>query len=606
MGGSPKNSRDNEGNTGKFGVGFKSVYLVCDRPKVVSDAIDFEIIGGFYPRPIGERFKDEILKSIPQHFKRTTIIRLDLNENFIENKNFLNDFKENAPYLPLFGLAIDEVTLKAESGNQTYKFDPFKGFGPTQKFCAGNILENSNTWKVIAHFRLGKSAKLLLEIREKKFCKINKASNIWVTVPTDERLGLGFILNAPFNLDIGRAKLHRDKARNQKIVDGFRKDFKDGLLELWKYAKKEKLESNYEFWNSLWELFGPNLVQRFRSDEDQSGLDLIELLLWGDNQATGYGWFISEKRVVPNGIESNPKLLKKGEVEYKICSKLAEHLETIKEWGHLNKILSTSVSQNVERILSRFLVQDFSPQFFGLNELVSEDPVWFNGKQANKADAERLGSLFTEQLIGKYDVVYSENNPWKETQKTLSQIRFQSKANQWKDPKELLFSSQSKEDTYTNIETLLCRFAPDEVLLCDEITTSEHAITFFKTCRDEFKCPKESTILNWCSNFSSVSTKTEFLKFLIFNSKLTDSICHRIATNDHIPDWLIKEDLFKFIFKSSILSDREKAVIIGKLFPETLNNLYTDEEDGEPEDEEDHYREHHFTNSGEYIHLILK
>ena len=149
--------------------------------------------------------------------------------------------------MPLFGLAINEVTLKTEIENQTYKFDPFKGFDPNQKFCAGTISQNSNNWKEIAYFKFGESAKLLLEIREKKFCKIKKVSSIWVTVPTDERLGLGFILNAPFNLDIGRAKLHRDKIQNQKIVDGFTKDFEQGLMELWEYAEKEKLVSNYEF-----------------------------------------------------------------------------------------------------------------------------------------------------------------------------------------------------------------------------------------------------------------------------------------------------------------------------------------------------------------------
>ena len=132
--------------------------------------------------------------------------------------------------------------------------------------------------------------------------------------------------------------------------------------------------------------------------------DLIELFSWGDDQATGYGWFISEKNIIPNGIESNPRLLKKDEVAYKICSKLSDHLETIKGWNHLKDILDTSVSQKTERILNRFLKNESSPQFFGLNELILEDPVWKNRKEANNLNAERLGSLFTEALIEKHDL----------------------------------------------------------------------------------------------------------------------------------------------------------------------------------------------------------
>ena len=189
-------------------------------------------------------------------------------------------------------------------------------------------------------------------------------------------------------MDIGRASLHRDRSLNDKVIQDMAADFNKGLLELWQHTENENIHTDYELWNSLWSLFAANLKNQFRDDEDQSGLDLIELLLWGDNQTMGYGWFIGEKRVLPNGIESNPKLLKKEEVAYKICSKLSDHLETIKGWDHLRGILDTSVSQKIERILNRFLKIDSSPLTFGLNELIFEDPVWKNRKEADKLNAK--------------------------------------------------------------------------------------------------------------------------------------------------------------------------------------------------------------------------
>ena len=42
--------------TGKFGLGFKTVYLVCDRPQILSGRLSFDIIGGMYPRRLVEAY----------------------------------------------------------------------------------------------------------------------------------------------------------------------------------------------------------------------------------------------------------------------------------------------------------------------------------------------------------------------------------------------------------------------------------------------------------------------------------------------------------------------------------------------------------------------
>lgn len=37
-------------STGRFGLGFKSVYLVTDRPRITVPLLSFEIVGGLLPR----------------------------------------------------------------------------------------------------------------------------------------------------------------------------------------------------------------------------------------------------------------------------------------------------------------------------------------------------------------------------------------------------------------------------------------------------------------------------------------------------------------------------------------------------------------------------
>lgn len=44
---------DDETVTGRFGLGFKSVFLVCDKPRIVSGDLQVEICGGILPKSPG-------------------------------------------------------------------------------------------------------------------------------------------------------------------------------------------------------------------------------------------------------------------------------------------------------------------------------------------------------------------------------------------------------------------------------------------------------------------------------------------------------------------------------------------------------------------------
>ena len=57
-------SQSTETVTGKFGLGFKSVFLVASKPRVASGQLGFEVVGGFFPKQLtGNRLtelKDQI------------------------------------------------------------------------------------------------------------------------------------------------------------------------------------------------------------------------------------------------------------------------------------------------------------------------------------------------------------------------------------------------------------------------------------------------------------------------------------------------------------------------------------------------------------------
>jgi len=603
---SAKNIEANNNTTGKFGVGFKSVYLICDKPKIISDGIDFEIVCGFYPRKLDVSEKDILENQLPGSDKGRTAVILEKSKISPPDPNLFTQFLNCAPFLPVFAKAIDEVSINNIDG-ENFSFQYRRRPESLHYFHIGDILENNIKYRSISFFKLGEFGKLLVQFDGKIFSPIPDTPTFWVTVPTDVKLGLGFLLNGQFHLDIGRASLHRDKTLNEQLTRDMQDDFKKGLNELWEYTEKKAISPDYEFWNSLWSLFAIGLLDRLRNDEEQPGLELIKLLLWGNSQDNGYGWFIREKKVIPNGIESNPRLLKKDEVKYNICSKLYEYLPIINDWDHLESTLHNSVSKEVDKILMEFSSDEFETVLFDLDQLIKFDPSWIN-KKADINNAVRLGSLFTEELKRDYNLVYSENNPWERIQNDLSKIRFLSKDNNWENPKELFVSEDFNEENKSNLETHICSFAPSNFLLCDQITSNANALNFFKICRDGFNCPSEDTILDWCTKFSSTNTKTAFLKFLTLSYKVPESICNQIAENKHIADWLKKEKLLHFILEISTLTEREKWIVIGKIFPEEITKFYGEESGssgGESEDNDDHYRDETIPNSDEYLRSLL-
>ena len=83
---SAKNINANNNATGKLGVGFKSVYPICDKPKIISDGIDFEIVCGFYPRKLDSSEKDTLENQLLARRKEELLLFLKNLQSLLLNK----------------------------------------------------------------------------------------------------------------------------------------------------------------------------------------------------------------------------------------------------------------------------------------------------------------------------------------------------------------------------------------------------------------------------------------------------------------------------------------------------------------------------------------
>ena len=105
--------------TGKFGLGFKSVLLACDRPLLSSGNLQVEILGGILPKQLS---RDEaqplrqLLGSYGAGTKSTgTLVQMRQVTPDVAQK-ILAEFFRTAGYLCAFGLSIREITYVDESG----------------------------------------------------------------------------------------------------------------------------------------------------------------------------------------------------------------------------------------------------------------------------------------------------------------------------------------------------------------------------------------------------------------------------------------------------------------------------------------------------------
>ena len=98
--------------TGKFGLGFKSVYFLTDRPEIWSAPLRFTVIGGIYP----DNVRSDVLHldSVAEEFfpggkHSGTVFHLPLGDNYGEANDLVTEFYNQAVWFLLFSKRITQI-----------------------------------------------------------------------------------------------------------------------------------------------------------------------------------------------------------------------------------------------------------------------------------------------------------------------------------------------------------------------------------------------------------------------------------------------------------------------------------------------------------------
>jgi hypothetical protein len=222
---------DDHNVTGKFGLGFKSVHLICKEPLVFSNRIAFRIVGGLLPSPLS-RNSNVTIKTPEDRLRDSLELKLQQ-----QNQNIFDGTAISLKIDPSLNIYLDDIVQEFERlvgillifAKEIKQFKYIKGNNQSLTIWNPiNLLSSSSIQ--IGEVKIGvfTTNALCLTLSNGKFVITldkkegqlraslpNDIANIWVTAPTQEKFRLKFIINASFDINTGRSEVLTNQKNNE-------------------------------------------------------------------------------------------------------------------------------------------------------------------------------------------------------------------------------------------------------------------------------------------------------------------------------------------------------------------------------------------------------
>ena len=518
---------DSEGTaTGKFGLGFKSVFLVTSKPRVASGRLGFEAVGGFFPRQLTgsslRKLQDQI-EECQNDGKEGTIVSIQAEK--CSAQEFLKEFRDVAHFIPVFAKRIRRCEWITNGQTESWEWND-RPLTQSKRVCVGELQPGPDgQWgrQTVMVFRASQGDLLLKLGAQGKVKLVETVPTIWVTVPTKEECDLGFIVNGEFDLDVGRAQLARGSQKNTTVADSIGRDVGNMLIELFDKADRHwddfcdnlkfvRGADQYQFWHSLWCLFSKVTPERSMNDGDAS--QLLRRILWKGSEH-GMGRLFQQRSAVPSGLWGDHKTLtKRNEIKFKTVGVL--DTESVfcqaSQWSQFRQQIEpghvVSDKEIASVMMSLLPDENESVQEIRLQDLVQWDLGSSNC--VNPEQASQFGSLITREFLNELNIGNSDQRrEYTELTAFLSNVRFQAYDGVFHEAQNLLTKDKGAEN---RDEPLRAAFAPDNRLLADDYTGS--ALIFFKACRSRLNAPFES-LVEWAAAASDLQKRQAVLQYIV-------------------------------------------------------------------------------------------
>lgn len=537
-----------QGLTGKFGIGFKSVLLACDRPRILSGRLALEIVAGILPQPWPKAHAAR--NALTRHAGPTrlpgTLIELPGVKGTVRAK-VLARFEGLTGVLCAFGQAIRSIEIHRRSLVQ----DPGRVTWEPEELCSGVEFARlcvAGDWgqETGAICLRSEHGALLLALGPDGFRPLpDEVPTLWVTAPTKAQARLGFAVNGRFEINTARAELKGDSDSNSILAGQIGTASGESLGTLFNHscadwaAVRERLGlaadlNLHDFWHSLW----VGLTGRWfgRQSDAVTALvrELVRALLRRLSDQPGS---------VPNGLaEPLQSLTSTCEVHYELAKELAAPpvLAVLGSWGRFTATYPAGslVAPDIGAILKHADLAH--PVSLGLAALVAVlDPP-----RVEPGDAMLLGALL---------LLTEENEDWrsKGVQKRLGRLQFRTGDDGWATAGSLLANGVEQIEPD---EVLRFALAPlDRRLHRDYCVTKDDeapALTLFLRCRERLQAPAD-VLAQWILAACNAEGQHAALVYLA-DGELGEPVAERVRGLD----WL--QGVFQYPSILAQLSEEQR------------------------------------------------
>lgn len=536
--------------TGKFGLGFKSVHLVSSEVFISSDFLNVRIAGGMVPSswPNGAGLSQaKAREGLP-----ATVIELHRDREVSDSEwHAVGDAVASSLPWPLaFTKSIRHLEWQEGGRITPYGLEsfPIPGCGAV-RFIVG---ENERALR----FDLGEDFTLLLELGTdgpKPFAK--SLLRLWCLTPLQESLPAGWLLNGPFQVDPGRNGLSGSPQQKAEQFERLGRRLGDVLLSLYDAASGNWSEfrttirlgddhpdewQGSRFWRALFDVLSLDLEN--------------ELTQWLHSGGTGYAALAGQKPVIPTGLAAPfDQPVCAIEVKYNASQALADTtlLRQVSSWPSMQNLEGSIVSHDVAETLRQFKLAYAVPMT--LSSLLERELDILPGSRVDPESARRLGAVLSNNALQEMPLFLEAQDLRKEGRNA----KFRTQEGTWDNPGSITTSLRDDQ--------LFCAFAPAANTL-DASYNDEAALRFFEFARAEAGfAPNQTLLAQWARQAGGDGRKElATLRYLLEGAQ-GERVAAELAKN--LPRWMPQtRDELEVDPRLSSWSQAEKAKLTARIF----------------------------------------